>query len=158
MNLTTATQDFTAIAARQTTTDLNEIITLNQDLLTDHATGAVVLTDEEHALAVAVLAAAQPELAHRQELHTRALEEHTNRPHLVSLIAATRYLATLIREENLDGEDIAALQNADFDGVAPRHYAGAGERTYRFLCEASDTFERHGDLLLRTATVAILGW
>jgi hypothetical protein len=92
------------------------------------------------------------------ELHDRALEDAINRPHLVSLRAASRHLATLIREDNLDGEDIAALQNADFDGVAPRHYAGAGERTYRFLCEASDTFERHGDLLLRTATVAILGW
>lgn len=92
------------------------------------------------------------------QLHARALEDATNRPHLVSLHAAIRHLATLIRKEGLDGEDIAALEEADYAGEAPRHFYGAGERTYRFLCEVSDRFEEHGDRLLRTATVAILGW
>lgn len=92
------------------------------------------------------------------ELHTRALEEHTDRPHLVTRRAATHHLATLIREELLDGEEVRDLADAENAGESPLGFTWAGDRTYRFLIMACEAFDESGYDLLQSTCETVLGW
>jgi hypothetical protein len=92
----------------------------------------------------------------RTELHGRALEEDTDRPHLVSERAATLYLAALIHETGMDGEDVVCMDDDDYNDRPSWEVNNA--RVYRFVRAASRQFDCSGFDLLQTATVTVLGW
>jgi hypothetical protein len=90
------------------------------------------------------------------ELRQRATIDFEQQPHLATHKAAVRYLAGLIRDHGMDGEDVADMGHDQFDGMT-RADRSAYPVVYTFLLSACDTFQVDGYDLTREATEA-LGW
>lgn len=90
------------------------------------------------------------------ELYQRALWEDAARPHLLSRKAAVRYLAGLIRQYKMDGEEVSDMGHDEYNGMT-RADRSAYPEVYVFLLAACDQFGDDGYELLGDAT-NVLGW
>lgn len=92
----------------------------------------------------------------RTVLHTAALEEDTDRPHLATYKLATRHLATLINEAGMDGQDVNDM-DSNLYSDRPQWEVN-NPRVYRFAQLADRVLDVSAQELLHTAVVTVLGW
>jgi hypothetical protein len=92
----------------------------------------------------------------RGVLHTAALEEDTDRPHLKSYKLAIRHLATLIHADGMDGQDVDDM-DSNLYSDRPQWEVN-NPRPYRFAQLADRALDVSAQELLHSAVATVLGW
>jgi hypothetical protein len=90
-------------------------------------------------------------------LHRDALTTRAHQAHLTTRATAVRYLADLIDQHRMDGEDTADMAD-DAEAGMTLADRGAYAVVYEFLLAACDAFDESGYDLVQSATVTVLGW
>lgn len=125
--------------------------------LTDATARALGHTVDTHRYGTQLCGVTVTRQAVLNALHREALNTRAHQAHLTSRVTAVHYLADLIHQYRMDGEDVAYMADDESNGMTLAD-RGAYRVVYEFLLAAVDTFNESGYDLLQSATVTVLGW